>query len=66
MDRCKLCKGTGFVLRDTQFVCGIPHAKQTLTCMHCENVNKGKYISCENCDSTGRKRKIPETLQMKR
>ena len=57
MDRCKLCKGTGLVLRDTKFICKIPHTKQTLACMLCENANKGKYISCKTCNGAGEKKK---------
>ena len=64
MERCKICKGIGLIPRKTPFRCGVPHANQTLTCMHCENANNGKYISCDKCDGAGRNKILPTLKQM--
>lgn len=66
MKRCKICKGIGLVQRETPFVCAVPHGKQTLTCMHCENINKGKYTTCDNCAGAGRTKILPTPQVMKR
>jgi hypothetical protein len=55
MDRCEACYGTGFVRRLTPYTCSGKHPDNVVSCMYCENVDKGLYVSCTVCCGTGEK-----------
>ena len=55
MDRCEACCGTGFVRRLTPYTCSGKHPDNVVSCMYCENVDKGLYVSCTVCCGTGEK-----------
>ena len=53
MEHCKTCKGSGLKLRTKPFQCPQPHPQGVLVCIHCENVPKGNYVTCEECYGSG-------------
>lgn len=67
MERCKICQGTGLVRRKTPYVCPGLHSEGILSCVRCENVPKGLYVTCEECYGEGEiKQKAPKQIIMNR
>ena len=65
MERCKKCQGTGWIPRDKPFICPGLHTDGIISCMLCENVSKGNYITCDECYGAGEKIKsIPREIKM--
>lgn len=57
MEQCKICQGSGLRMRTIPYVCPVMHSVGVVKCMHCENISKGKYVTCEECLGAGEKRK---------
>ncbi len=51
--QCKKCQGTGWILRDTPYICPGIHTPGVISCMLCENVQKGNYETCDKCNGSG-------------
>jgi DnaJ-class molecular chaperone len=62
MEQCTNCNGSGLVLREEPFLCPGFHSSTIVSCVYCENVNKGVYVSCEKCYGCGKAKVNPPKL----